>query len=129
MGELKEYIAYEGKCFTVEWYFDHKGYSQALEYYHSLPDGERIKLLKLFKRMGDGGEIKDHTKFTNEGDKVYAFKPQPERFLCFFYKDGKVIVTNAFRKKQQKIPKGEKDKAVKARDSYLKRTEAGNYYG
>lgn len=84
MHKNNEYIAYHGDFFTIEWYFDHKDQSQAFDYYQSLNADERIKLLKLFKRMGDAGEIKDITKFVNEGDKIYAFKPQPDRFLCFF---------------------------------------------
>jgi hypothetical protein len=52
-----------GKCFTIEWYVDDKDQSQALNYYKDLTDNERIKILKLFKRMGDAGEIKDKTKF------------------------------------------------------------------
>jgi len=123
-----EYIAYDGMCFTIEWYFDANHQSQALDYYQSLHDDERIKVLKLFKRIGDAGEIKDKTKFMNEGNKIYAFKPQPDRFLCFFYEGQKVVVTNAFRKKQQKLPKNEKEKALKIRDNYITRTKAGEYY-
>ncbi len=53
----------------------------------------------LFKRMGDFGIINDKTKFRNEGDKIYAFKSQPNRFLSFFIEGRKIIVTNAFKKK------------------------------
>jgi hypothetical protein len=123
-----EIIAYKGDCFTIEWYFNDKEQSEALEYYRSLSAQERIKLLKLFKRMGDSGKIQDKTKFMHEGDKIYAFKPQPERFLCFFYDGKKIIVTNAFRKKQQKLPKNQKYKAINIRESYLIRNKEGNYY-
>ncbi len=129
MKHQDEYIAYEGECLAIEWYLDTNYHSDALEYYESLSDDARIKLLKLFKRMGDAGEIKDKTKFRNEGDKIYAFKPQPDRFLCFFYEGGKIIVTNAFKKKQQKLPKNEKERAVKRRVDYMKRVKAGKYYG
>jgi len=128
MGKELEYIAYEGEKFTVEWYFDKRNRSQALEYYQSLIVDEKIKVLKLFKRMGDSGEIKDKTKFMNEGDEIYAFKPKPDRFLCFFYTGKKIIVTNAFRKKQQKLPNNEKDRAVKNMGSYIERVNKGDYY-
>ena len=128
MHKNNEYIAYHGDFFTIEWYFDHKDQSQAFDYYQSLNADERIKLLKLFKRMGDAGEIKDITKFVNEGDKIYAFKPQPDRFLCFFYDGKKIIVTNAFRKKQPKLPENDKEKALNTRDNYISRTQAGEYY-
>jgi hypothetical protein len=84
MNKVREYIAYSGDAFTIEWYFDEHCHSEALEYYNQLNTHERVQLLKLFKRMGDAGEIHDKTKFRFEGDKIYVFKPQPERFLCFF---------------------------------------------
>jgi Phage derived protein Gp49-like (DUF891) len=81
----------------------------ALEYYKSLDAQQCKKLLLLLKHMGDFGKISDKTKFTYEGDYIYAFKPQPERFLCFFMQEGKIIIPNGFRKKQQKLPLGEKN--------------------
>ncbi len=78
----------------------------------------------LFKRMGDFGRISDLTKFRNEGDKIYAFKPQPNRFLSFFYTGKKIIVTNAFCKKGQKLPEDEKSKAVSRKENYEKRVTA-----
>lgn len=122
------YIAYEGNEYTIEWYFDAKQKSEALDYYNSLNKDERIQLLKLLKRMGDAGIIKDITKFRNEGDKIYAFKPQPDRFLCFFYEGKKIIITNGFRKKQQKLPVKEKENALNKRDDYTNRINTGDYY-
>ena len=84
--------------------------------------------MMLFKRMGDFGRISDLTKFRNEGDKIYAFKPQPNRFLSFFYTGKKIIVTNAFCKKGQKLPEDEKSKAVSRKENYEKRVTAGVYY-
>lgn len=124
----REYIAYSGKKFTVEWYFDSRGKSAALDYYNSLTAQERIKVLQLFKRIGDAGEIKDITKFNYEGNHIYAFKPKPDRFLCFFYVGKKIIVTNGFRKKQQKPPENEKTRAIKNKSDYETRAKRGEYY-
>ena len=124
----REYIAYEGQEYTIEWYHDLQGKSVALEYFLSLTAQERIKALHLFKRMGDVGEIKDTTKFNYEGDQIYAFKPKPNRFLCFFYIGKKIIVTNGFRKKQQKLPKNEKDRAERIKSDYESRVKKGRYY-
>ncbi len=124
----KEYIAYSGEKYTIEWYYNSREKSAALEYYQSLSADERMKVLQLFKRMGDAGEIKDTTKFNNEGDRLYAFKPKPDRFLCFFYIGKKIIVTNAFRKKQPKLPKTEKDRALKLKNDYETRVKQGDYY-
>ncbi len=124
----REYVAYKGEQFTIEWYFSTKGDSQACEYYLSLDAGDRIKVLKLFKMMGDLGKIRDETKFRNEGDKIYAFKPQPHRFLSFFMEGKKMVVTNAFWKKQDKLPQGEKDRALNCMKSYKERVREGTYY-
>jgi len=73
-------IAYKGLEYNIEWYYDKKGKSQAYEYYTVMIPSERRRVLMLFKRMGDFGKINDKTKFRNEGDKIYAFKSQPNRF-------------------------------------------------
>lgn len=123
-----EYVAFEGKKFTIEWYFDNKGQSLALDYFNSLRDEEQIKLLNLLELMGNVGEIKNKTKFRNEGDKIYAFKPQPHRFLCFFFVGNKIIITNAFQKKTDKLPISEKERALKIKDNFEARIKNGDYY-
>jgi len=123
-----EYIAFEGDKFTVEWYFDQKGKSISLEYLESLTEQEQAKLFQLIKLIGDRGTIVNKTKFRNEGDKIYAFKPQPHRFLCFFFEGRKVIVTNGFHKKSDKLPPNEKERALKIKQDYETRAKRGDYY-
>jgi hypothetical protein len=94
----REKLIYQGQSFTIEWFFSIKGESPALEYYKSLDDEERRDFLFLVKRMGDSGKILNKTKFNYEGDQIYAFKPKPHRFLCFFYTGKKIIITHAFCK-------------------------------
>lgn len=125
---IREYIAYEGEKFTIEWFFTKDGKSPSLEYYNMLDRSQKIKLLMLFKRMGDLGKIIDKTKFNNEGDKIYAFKPQPDRFLCFFVQQQKIIITNGFCKKQSKLPHNEKERALNYKDDFDKRMKRGTYY-
>lgn len=124
----KSYIAYEGEVFTIEWYLDSRGKSQARDYYEELPKDQKAKLEFLFRMLGDTGKIRNIEKFRDEDDKIYAFKPKPDRFLCFFYKGAKVIVTNAFEKKQDKMDPREKEKALRFKDDYIKRVSGGKYY-
>jgi len=124
----RELIAYEGRKFTIEWYWDDSGYSQPLEYAEALDDADRKKLAALLMVMGDIGQLRNKQKFRYEGDKIYAFKPQPHRFLAFFFVGGKVIITNAFVKKSDKLPPGEKDRALKCMRDYEQRVKAGSYY-
>jgi len=83
MGE-QEYIIYEGAEFTIEWYYTPNGRSQARTYFNALTDRQQDRFLSLVLAMGDVGKIFNRQKFNFEGDGLYAFKPQPDRFLCFF---------------------------------------------
>jgi hypothetical protein len=85
-------------------------------------------VLKLFKMMGDIGRISNTSKFRYEGDKIYAFKPRPHRFLSFFVAGRKVIVTNAFWKKRDKLPDSEKNRALLCMESYKERIRTNSYY-
>jgi phage-related protein len=116
---------YGGPIFTIEWYYDQKGYSQAYDYFIKTSQEQKRKFLILVKKMGDFGKIYDKTKFTYEGGKIYAFKPQPDRYLSFFTKNKKIIVTNAFWKKTQKMPRNEKELAVKNMNEYDSRGSGG----
>ena len=128
MENREEYIVYKGESFIVEWYFDTKSKSQPKDYFEKLsPDSQR-KLLYLIKRIGDFGKISDTTKFNFEDDGIWAFKPKPNRFLSFFTSGKKIIITNAFEKKCQKLPKREKEKALACKADYEKRTKGGTYY-
>lgn len=123
-----EWIIYEGEGYKLEWYYDTKGKSQALEYFEALSDEQKRKAIHLFKVMGDIGKIQNETKFRSEEDGIYAFKPKPDRFLCFFFKGKKIIVTNAFKKKQDKLPKQEKLRALACKADYEARVKEGIYY-
>ncbi|GHT35263.1 hypothetical protein FACS189434_12800 [Bacteroidia bacterium] len=116
---------YIGDCFTVEWYYDKDGYSQAYEYFLSTDATQKRKFLILVKRIADVGRIFDKTKFRNEGNGIYAFKPQPDRYLSFFIKDKKIIVTNGFYKKTDKLPQSEKDLAIKYMNNFITERNKG----
>ena len=120
--------AYRGPQFTIEWYFSEKGKSQALEYFLELPVERKRKVLRLFRFLAEQGILRDQTKFRFEGDGIYAFKPQPDRFLCFFFKEKKIIVTNAFEKRQDKFPPNEKERALRYKADYEIRCKKRSYY-
>jgi len=123
-----EYVLYKGQKFTIEWYYNSEKKSQPFDYFNELDSKQQMKFLYLVKRMGDFGKISDKTKFNSEDDKIYAFKPKPDRFLSFFTKGKKIIITNAFEKKCQKLPPEQKEKALKCKSDYELRTEGGIYY-
>ena len=114
-------LIYKGSVFSIKWYYDTNGKSVAYDYFKDSTDDLQDKFLILVKKMGDFGKIFDVTKFRNEGDGIYAFKPQPDRYLSFFTDGREIIVTNGFKKKTKKLPPNEKDLALNCRQDYLNR--------
>ena len=57
MNKGIEYVAYSGDAYTIEWYFDEKHYSDALEYYNQLTVQERIQLLKSRDQWKDSTSV------------------------------------------------------------------------
>ena len=112
----------------LEFYFDEKGKSQPKQYMEAMEAGDVKKFVHLLQMMGDVGQIRNKEKFRSEGDKIYAFKPHPHRFLCFFISGKKIIITNAFMKKQQKLPKSQKDSALEKKLDYETRNKKRTYY-
>jgi len=125
---MKEFIAYRGSKFTIEWYYGATGKSQAFEYFQKLDADDQDSTINLFVLMAEIGEIKNKTKFRNEGNGVYAFKSKGHRFLSFFFIGKKIIISNAFEKKQDKLPTSEKNKSLKCKADYEERVKQGTYY-
>lgn len=125
----KEFIVYEGPEFSIEWYYTERGRSPAKVYFDELDRERKLEAFELFMVMAKIGKILNITKFRHEGDGIYAFKPKPDRFLCFFYAGKKIIITNAFEKKQDKLSPSEKKKALTFQKDYKARMEEGTYYG
>ena len=75
--------------------------------------------------MNQKRKISDTTKFRNEGDGIYAFKPQPDRYLSFFTNGRKIIITNGYIKKTDKLPKNEKKLALDCMKEYIDRKNGG----
>lgn len=126
---MKAYTVFQGPKFTIEWYVDKRGHSQAYEYYMESSEAQQDKAMALFRLMANMGKIWDETKFRNEGDGIYAFKLNQDRYLCFFVKGSKIVITNAFIKKSQKMPPKEKARALNMYNSYSERVKEGIYYG
>ncbi len=124
----RKFIAYRGLEFTVEWYFNNRGNSGALEYFLELTEEQKNRTFYLIQRLADTGKIGNKEKFTNEGDQIFALKPAPDRFLCFFFEGSRIIITNAYKKQSQKMPPREKERAIKAKVDYTQRYKEGTYY-
>lgn len=126
-----EYVFYRGTKFQVEFYFTDKGALPAKEYLDNLDHKIKAKLGALVVRMAEEGRIFDETKYreVDKDAKVFEFKLMAYRFFNFFYKDRRILITNAYRKKSQKVDPRELQKAINMKKDYERRRREGSYYG
>ena len=126
----EEYVFYQGEKFQVEFYFNEKGEMPAKDYFDFADEQVKLKLSALVKLMADTGILFDERKFrlVDRQEKVYEFKPKAERFFNFFYEGRKIIITNAYRKKGQKVDRRELTKAINFKTDYELRVKGGIYY-
>ncbi|MDD3656468.1 MAG: type II toxin-antitoxin system RelE/ParE family toxin [Atribacterota bacterium] len=90
----------------------------------------QVKLAALVKYIADHGRLFDKTKVrkVDSDEKIFEFKPKEHRFFSFFYKEKKIIITNAYMKKSQKVSKNDLEKAKNIKRDYIARVIGGNYY-
>lgn len=131
----EDILYYEGKSFTVEWYYTEDGKLPALDYYSQLMESEQGRLDYMVKYLADNpiGTRLPETMYRVEDreNKIYAFKPGAQRFFNFMTIGKKIILTNAYQKHSQKMTKQDLEKlgmAVRYRMDYQRRLKEGTYY-
>lgn len=126
----EEYIFYRGEKFQVEFYFSERGEMPAVEYLRQTPLDVKVKLAAMVKYIAEHGKIFDITKFrlVDSQEKIFEFKPLGHRFFNFFYEGGKIIITNGYMKKSQKVSARDLEKARNIKKDYIARVKGGVYY-
>jgi phage-related protein len=80
------------------------------------------KLFVTLKRFCDYGNIKDNDKFKFISDKTYEFRIDNLRVFCVML-EGEIPITivlyHYYKKQSQKMPKKERDKALKLASDIL----------
>lgn len=128
----EEYIFYKGKKLQVEFYFNDKGEMPAKEFLEDIPiDIVVVKLAAFVKLIADEGTLYDEHKFriVDRKEKIYEFKPAGYRFFNFFHESKKIIITNGYAKKSQKVDNKALNKAIQLKKEYISRLAGGKYYG
>ncbi len=130
LPKREEYIFYKGDKFQVEFYFTGKGLLPVKEHLDLVDNQVKIKLLALVKYIAEHGRLFDETKFRliHKNEKIYEFKPKNERFFNFFAQGNKIIITNAYTKKSQKVDVRELAVAIRLKKDYEFRLQQGVYY-
>ena len=109
-------IVAEGSHRTVAWVPDESGRYRGEDFFNELGEKDRAKMMALFERASEG-DIRNKEKFRMEQDGIFCFKSFQLRFLCFM--DGpRLCITNGLRKKQDRLPPQELDRAKRIRSVY-----------
>lgn len=92
----------------------------AAEHIQELTPSDRSRVLALLHRVAEVGpptNVRQNRKL--EGH-ILELKSAQTRLLYFFDGPHRIVVTHAFTKKQQKLPRRELDRANRLRDEYLR---------
>src|ERR1700722_1901298 len=101
---MKRPTRYIGRARTIAFAVGANGKSPGLDFFSNELDLDgKVKMDKLFKWMGDHGQINNDQKFKPVSGPIFEFKDHQIRMLCF-RAGNSWIVTHGFFKRQDKIP-------------------------
>lgn len=109
-------IAVEGQKVRVEWAIDSRGRMPAFEFYSELERADRQRVLALFKRLADTGDIasREHFKSLGKtGGNLWEFKRFQLRFLGDYRPGGRFVVALGVRKKRDELSSSDIKKALR----------------
>ena len=105
-------LAYAGVRLRVLYAVLPDGSCPAKEFYDSLEPTEQARLMALFQLIGEEARISNQEHFKRvEGTDYFEFKKHQIRILCRFQPNGRLLLVYGFRKKRDRIPPSELDKA------------------
>lgn len=101
----EERVAARGTWGTVEWAFDARRAMPARDFFLALDANDQHKLLALFQRLAEAGQIWNHEKFKGLGGEhgLWEFKSFQVRVLGDFRPGHRFVLAHGLRKKQDKI--------------------------
>lgn len=103
---MVERIAAKGTWGTVEWALDARLRMPAQEFFLSLDQVDRDKILALFARLASFGRIDNRERFKalgSKGGNLFEFKSHQLRFLGDFRPGKRFLVAHGLRKKQDSL--------------------------
>lgn len=115
--------------FEIEFYETDKGEQPARDFLLSLDVKMRAKMAMIIELLEDNGYVLREPYSKHLSDGIFELRAKVgsdiTRVLFFFYVDRKIVLTNGFRKKTNKTPIKEIERAKKMRADYMRRRKAG----
>jgi phage-related protein len=118
-------LARGGPARTVVYAVCANGTSPGFEFYRDeLNDTEKAQMLRLFNKIGESGRIANKEQFKRiEGTEFFEFKNFQIRMPCYFLAGRLVVITHGFRKKGDRIPPSEIDRATRIKQEDVARSQ------
>lgn len=127
-GLPDEQIVLKGPAATIAYAVDAKGDMPAKAFLDNskgkdAPSPQELAgLQQAFNVMVEHGTIRNSEQFKKERGEIYGFKKYQARIAAFRVGDT-WFLTHGFKKKKDKWPERELDRANRIRDEHLKRTK------
>ena len=113
-------IVVRGNQRTIEYATCANGSMPAKEFIEGLSERDQRKILALFRRMADKGNVPNTEQFKLVEGKIFEFKKQQIRVFCF-RKDDRWLLTNGYKKKRDKLDRSEIDRTQRVMREHVKR--------
>jgi phage-related protein len=117
---------YRGRVLEI-WYLAEGDRAYAREFvYGELTRDEQNQIIRLVQRMANEGEIRNVQQFRGlRGHaNLYEFKRFQTRLMCFYDGPGRLVLTHGFKKKTDRTPPEEIERALRLREAYLRDKDA-----
>ena len=115
-------IVVRGNLRTIEYAIRANGSMPAKEFIEGLSEPDQAKILVLFRRMAEKGNVPNREQFKLVEGKIFEFKKQQIRVFCF-RKGDRWLLTNGYKKKRDKLDRSEIDRAQRIMQEHLEREE------
>lgn len=102
----------------IQFAVDASGNSQAEDFFRSLGQRDKAKVLTLFKYLGDHREIQNQEKFRRIDKDLWEFKAYQVRMLGDFRKGGLFVIAYGLKKKRDKHRRKDLDIARRLLQEY-----------
>lgn len=111
--------------YSCSYYLTEGGKSPVEDFVKSLNPRTRQKFFNVVNLLETFGKQLPEPHAKNIGDNIFELRVRGQdghlRFLYFFYDKSEIVFTHGFKKETNKIPKKEKDTAIKRKQIYLER--------
>ena len=109
-------VAVLGSKLRIEWAADARKKFWALEFFQELTKEDQQRVVALFKRLSDHGDIASREHFKclgKKGKSLWEFKRFQIRFLGDYRPGGRFLVAHGVRKKKNELDDSDIEKAVR----------------